>query len=317
MVQRVPSLSRCSAALVLALGGALPVSVARAAAPQSCLAPQLDISLPPGAEWQTASSALSKHVHGLSDLDRCARVSVRPDGSGVLLKITASDGRIANRRVDSVADLLRAAEALLVLPPPERPPIAAVPLTASAQEFPPPEPPRVSASQSIRLELGIGGALRVGGGPVYAGGGLAGFADFSFERWLLVVTARLDIADAFLNQPTPMDFMMESSAIGASVGRRARVGRVNVDALLGPCVVIETQSADDGNREVSGAAADFRLALAFRVSGPRSSALRPFVSADFDASAERLRTRKQLDEALPRLPWWSSGVAVGVMWGAR
>ena len=284
-----------------------------AATAESCLAPKVSVEVPPGADWQTATADLAEHLRSLRDLDKCARVTVRPSGSIVLLEITTGDGRVATRQVSDVADLLRTAEALLVLPPQ---PVAVA--KASPLETPPPDPrPASSASASIHVDLGVGGALRFGGGPSFGGGGVAVFATFAMERWLLTVSGRWDVADAYFAEPTPSDFDMQSTSVGVSAGRRLEVGSANFDALIGPNVVLESQDADDGNREVHGAAADFRLAVALRVSGPRSSSVRAFATTDFEGSPARIRSQKYLDRALPQLPWWSSGLAVGVLWGAR
>ena len=99
------------AAFGLALSTGLLTSNVHAVA-ETCAAPTMSIELPPGADWRTAAEHLSEHLHSLSDLDQCSHVSVRPDGHGVLLEISTSDGRQASRRVKSVAELLRAAEAL-------------------------------------------------------------------------------------------------------------------------------------------------------------------------------------------------------------
>jgi len=286
-----------------------------AATADSCLAPKVSVEVPPGADWQTATVELAEHLRSLRDLDKCASVTVHPSGSVVLLEITTGDGRVATRQVSDVAELLRTAEALLVLPPQ---PVPVAVAKASALETPPPEPrPASSALASIHVDVGVGGALRFGGGPSFGGGGVAGFATFAVERWLLTVSGRWDVADAYFAEPTPSDFDMQSTSVGVSAGRRLEVGSANFDALIGPNVVLESQDADDGNREVHAAAADFRLAVALRVSGPRSSSVRAFATTDFEGSPARIRSQKYLDRALPQLPWWSSGLAVGVLWGAR
>jgi hypothetical protein len=280
---------------------------------EPCLSPKIHVVLPEGPAWQTATAELTERLRALPDLDKCARVVARPSGNGVLLEITTSDGRQAVRQVASVPELLRAAEALLVLPP-EPPPKQSSP---SKSELPPVEHrANVTPPTTTHVELGAGGSLRLGGGPVYAGGGVAGFAQFALEGWLLAVSARWDIADV-INEPTAMDFYMQSSAVGVSIGHRLELAGVHLDTLLGPTIVLESQDADDVDREVHGASADFRLALAVRVSGPRSSSIRAFASSDFEGSPARIHSQKTLDRVLPPLPWWSSGLAVGILWGAR
>jgi hypothetical protein len=310
----MPAVSSSLAAFGLALAGLTFGVSGGAASAESCLAPKVSVEVPPGPKWQGATTELAEHLRSLRDLDKCARVLVRPNGSDVLLEITTSDGRDAARQVSDVAELLRTAEALLVLPPqPALPESKASPL-----ETPPAEPrPASSTAASIHVDLGVGGSLRFGGGPLFGGGGVAGFAAFAIDRWLLTVAGRWDVADAYFTQPTPMDFIMQSTSVGVSAGRRLEVGSANFDALIGPNVVLESQDADDGDREVHGAAADFRLAVALRVSGPRSSSVRAFATSDFEGSPARIRSHKFLDRALPELPWWSSGLAVGVLWGAR
>lgn len=298
----------------LAFGAWLFAVCAGAAPPDACSAPKVSVVVPPGEEWQTAIGELTEHLRAVGNLDKCAHVLVHPSGAGVILEITTSDGRQATRLVANVAELLRTAEALLVLPP-ERIRPAPQP---SALELPPSEPPapRPQTSQT-HVELGLGGSLRFGGGPLYAGGGVAGLAQFVLDRWLIAMSGRSDIADAIVNLPTPSDFHMESSAVGVSAGRRLEFGEASVDGLIGPTIVLEGQDADAPDKELHGAAADFRLALALRVSGPRSSSVRAFATGDFEGSPARFRSQRYIDRALPPLPWWSSGLAVGVLWGAR
>jgi hypothetical protein len=308
----MPRVSRGYFALRLVLGALLLEVPVLAATPAPCVATRVSVVIPPGPEWQTATDQLAEHLRGLSDLDKCARLLVHPSGAGVVLEVTSNDGRETTRHADSVAELLKTAEALLVLPPQPR-----MAVTLSPLELPPPESSANSEATSKHVELGVGASLRFGGGPLYAGGGVAAFADFALDRWLLAVTARWDVADAFVNQPTPGDFSMASTSVGVSAGRRIELRDASLDALIGPNVVLESQETDSSDPEIHGAAADFRLALALRVSSPRSSSMRAFAAADFEASPARLRSQKYIDRSLPPLPWWSSGLAVGVLWGAR
>jgi hypothetical protein len=311
----MPSTARSRLTLGVASGVWLFNAAANAAAADACVSPKVNVVVPPGPDWDKATDELTEHLRTIGNLDKCARVVVRPRGAGVVLEITTSDGRSATRQVDSVANLLRTAEALLELPPPEpsRPTAKPSPL-----EVPPPEPPlpRPRAA-AMHFELGAGGSLRFGGGPLYAGGGVATFAEFVLDRWLLGVSARWDLADAFVNQLTPGDFSMRSSAFGVGIGDRFEFGESSADALFGPTIVLEHEHADDSDTEIHGDAADFRLALALRVSGPRSSSIRAFATSDFEASPARIRSQKFIDRSLPQLAWWSSGVAVGVLWGTR
>jgi hypothetical protein len=301
--------------LTLGVASGVWLCSAAAAAGDSCLSPKINVVLPPGAAWDGATDQLTAHLRSVGNLDKCARVAVRPRGAGVVLEITTSDGRSATRQVDSVANLLRTAEALLELPPPEPVRLDEKP---SPLEVPPPEPPSLRPRAPVtHFEVGAGGSVRFGGGPLYAGGGVASFAEFVLDRWLLGISARWDLADAFVNQLTPGDFSMRTSAYGVSIGNRFEFGESSADALFGPSIVLEHEHADEGDTEIHGDAADFRLALALRVSGPRSSSFRAFATGDFELSPVRIGAEKFVDRSLPPLAWWSSGLAVGVLWGAR
>ena len=235
----------------------------------ACSATKINVIFPESPAWLNATTQLTERLRKLEDLDRCAHILVRPNGAGADLYIVTGDGREAMRHVETVAELLRAAEALLVLPPQPAHVVARSPL-----EEPPPEQQRPPAPSALtHVELGAGGSLRIGGGPFYAGGGLSGFAQFALDRWLLAVSGRWDIDDAIVNQPTARDFRMQASVVGVSVGRRMEFANAVLDTLLGPNVVLESQDADDVNREVHGAAADFRLASPSAYPAPNS---RPF-----------------------------------------
>jgi hypothetical protein len=307
-------LRQCLPALGVALGVGLAAPFARAVDAESCAAPKLSVLLPADPHWASATERLTAHLRQLSDLDRCARVTVRPDKTGVVLRISTSDGREAERHVENVEELLTATEALLVLPPPP----VKHPAKVSPLELPPSEPKPVKAdSMPLRVELGGGGSLRFGGSPLYVAAGVSAFADFVIDRWLLAMSARGDITDRLLGQPAPTDFIMSSAAVGVSAGRRIELGQAWLDALLGANVVVESQDADDADREIHGAAEDLRLGGTVRVSGPRSATIRAFAAGDFEASPSRARSKKYLDRSLPELPWWSSSLTVGVLWGAR
>ncbi len=308
---------RCLPAVGVALGVGLLSAAVAAAEAESCEAPKLSVLVPSDPSWDSATERLTARLRQLSDLDRCARVTVRPDATGAMLNITTSDGREAHRHVENVDGLLTAVEALLVLPPEPAPRPAPAP---SPLELPPSEPKASSLGigpTTLHVELGAGGTLRFGGSPLYAAAGVAAFADFVIDRWVLAMGARVDITDRLVSQPAPTDYVMQSAAVGVSAGRRVELGQASLDALLGANVVVESQDADDGEREVHGAAEDFRLGATVRFSGPRSATVRAFAAGDFEGSPARARTKKYLDRALPELPWWSSSVTVGVLWGAR
>ncbi|MET0790538.1 MAG: hypothetical protein ABW061_03375, partial [Polyangiaceae bacterium] len=208
------------------------------------------------------------------------------------------------------AELLRASEALLILPPDAKP----APAPPSPLEMPPEEPRLVAPRPGAHLEFGVGAAARLGGSPLFLSGGLAGFADVVQSHWLIEVSARGDITGGRLTEPTLADYYLASTGIGVGVGRRFDFQSTFFDALVGPHVVLETQDADDGARDVNGSAADFRLGLNARWSGSRWSAWRAFASFDFEASPARIGKPHFADPSLPAFPSWTCGLAIGMTW---
>ena len=222
-LSRMQRNARSRLTLVVASGVCVFNAPANAADVDPCVYPKINVIVPRGPDWDGATDELSEHLRTLGNLDKCARVTVRPRGAGVVLEITTSDGRSATRQVDSVAALLRTAEALLEMPPPEPIQPAAKP---SPLEVPPADPPPTRPpGASKHFELGAGGSVRFGGGPLYASGAVASFAEFVLDRWLLGVSARWDLTDAYVSQLTPGNFSMRSSAYGVSIGGSLRVWR--------------------------------------------------------------------------------------------
>ena len=300
----------------------LPLLAATAAAASAqCAGPVLNVVIPQGEAGRRLADVLREHVERLPDLDRCAKVTVEVHGSALSIEVKTGDGRVAKRQVESEAALLRESEALLTLPP-EPAPAATTPTASTApvipqpssQELPPSDAPAPKPREAAHVEFGAGANARLGGVPAFGSGGVEGFADMALGRWLLGVSTRWDLTDGLINQPTLADYRMTSTAVGVSVGRRFEFGGSLVDALLGPNVVLESQDADDQENDLHGSAADLRVALSLRVSGPSRSAWRAFASAQCEASPTRLAKQHFINSRLPPLPSWGSGLAVGVMW---
>ena len=299
-------------------------SLTRPALSQSlaaCDGPRIALAVPAAQreQWLTLYTHLSEHLRALSDLDRCAELTLLSDGKKTRLVVRASDGRTASRPVENEAQALRAAEALLMLPPKPSAPSAApsAPRAVSPLEEPPFPAPSVPTRSSTRLELGAGASARLGGLPSFIAGGLVGFAEVVVDRWLLGVDARWDITTGLLAEPTLMDYYLMSSAVGVRLGRRFEPEGATLDLLLGPNLVLEAQDADDGNLDIGGRATDVRLAFGARLSGPRSCQWCAFASSDFELSPARLGRRHFAQPSLPALPAFTFGVALGILWRGK
>jgi len=303
--------------LAAALLGAALSSSALAQSSAPCKGPEIRLVAPAAdrPEWQALRANLREHLLTLRDLDRCAQLTLRAQGGTLVLDVRASDGRVASRPVENEAQLLRASEALLTLPPKapnsslaqspaEKPP--------SERELPEPAPPAAA-----RVELGVGASARLGGLPLFFAGGVAGFADVALEPWVVGVSARWDISTGLLSEPTLMDYYLMTTAVGVHLGRRFELESASLELLLGPNLVHESQDADDGQLDIAGSAADVRLDLGARLSVARRASFRAYASADLEASPARLAKRHYAAASLPALPSFSFGLALGVMWSGK
>jgi hypothetical protein len=285
------------------------------AAEQPCLSPRIHLELDDRPEWEAEIPALRARLQALQHVDACAHVTIRTEANGVVVNVT-SGGRSATRFVTDPHELVRTVEALVVLPPSLDEPVVA------PAESPPREAPSAPpAAVTTHMELAAGASVRLGGSPLTIGGGVAGSAGLVDRGWLLGVSARWELVDDLLSVPEPSGFSMGSGAIGVEVGHRWRIGEFDADALIGPTVALESQeafgSASNSNEGIGGSALDARLNLKVRASSPASSRLRVYAAGDVEVSPRRIVHKKQLDPELPPLPFWTSGLAVGVLWGAR
>jgi hypothetical protein len=325
-------------------------SVAAAAAPTACAGPELLLAGEPASSWTNAIAALQTRLREGRDLDRCAHLVLEPVSEAMVLTVVTEDHRSARRRVARPSELLQTVEGLLVVPvaSPEPPPAAEPPqepvASSTAQPAAPeplPAPPAAVPEDSIRFapmpplpdapssvatqhpvgfEIGGGGAGRVAGSPMYFGAGAAGFAQVVIERWLLGASMRWELVNRTLrDEIMPAGFGMHTYAIGVGVGRRVPVGRLSLDLAAGPEVVAETQemNALSGNGMDGRNESDVRVSGLVRLSIPQEGKAYIFAAADVEGSVSKLTSASPSDGGYPPLPGWSSGLSLGVAWGAH
>ncbi len=318
-ILRRPSRLQATVAGAIAIAGLARAAHAGAAPAnerRACDGPSLVIEGDFGPEWTLAVEDARARVRKSEDLDRCAELHISRAEEGLRVRVTTSGGRAALRKVSVPENLLSTVEALLELP-----------ISGVASSSPDPreladeprsqrEPSPGAPAAAAHLEVGVGATGRVAGAPLYGGGGGASFAQLAVDQWLIGVTARWEAVDDTLATPSPSGFNMQTFEVGVGLGRRAVLGPFDLDAVIGPEVVVESQDAEGPADGLGGTASDVRLDLLLRMSVPRSGRTRFYASADADVSPSRLRRTKQLDPGLPALPGWSSGLQIGVMWGA-
>jgi hypothetical protein len=310
--------ARLLLATPFAMAGSLAATRVQGAAIE-CTGPEIEADAAVRARWPQALTTLRAHVASLSDVDACARVDLIAAGAEVVVVVTLKDGRSTSRRVTSEEELPEVIEALIVLPPADKPEdgSTATPSAAASATPPVPQNPAPGASPKAErgaVELGVGGAGHALGKPFFLGIGLTAFAQMNLGRWLLGVNARIDAIDLPVGgTEVPDDFQMRTYGIGVAAGRRAHFGAIDFDLLAGLGLYRQWQSAhiSHGN-SVHATYTDGRIMLVARLSEAGPARVRAFLSADVEAWLPN--PSESPPPPLPDWPYWSLGVAFGVTW---
>lgn len=282
---------------------------------QACTGPRFDVDPSVSATWQAALVTLQDRLHDDPNVDQCAKVEVRPAESGIAVRVSLPDGRIASRRLEATESLSDTIQALVELPPQAEPSHApadsqrptAWPTSVTATNDAP------ARTRAAEVELDIGGMGRVAAAPWFAAVGVAGLAQMHIAPWLVGIGLRWE-TDQLTGSDPPNRFEMETSAISLMLGRRLRAGVFDIDALIAPELVVESQDAEVAGNDLEGSVADVRFDAAAHLVGPRSWNPRLFGGIDADISPARLGHERRLDDQLPALPAWSTGATLGVAW---
>lgn len=220
-----------------------------------------------GGPWSRALAEVRQALADRDDVDRCVELVVTREAHGVRLVARLPAGGDATRLIDSPDDLGPTILALVLVP--TRPAWPAPEHAGNATEPPPapvamlrlessaaPEPP---AAGSLRMataapaasgaaaafEVGAAIAARWQGSVAF---GVGGFADVSLGPWLVGASGQWTTevgdqsfpADSFVGAmgSTNVQYRMRSLEIGVELGRRFRLGPVELTALLGPRVAM-------------------------------------------------------------------------------
>ena len=278
---------------------------------KACEGPRIAVRGELDARWRDALQSASERLLSRRDLDRCARVELSAKLDELEVCVKLADGRTTSRALRDPDALGPTLDALLIVPPTPAAPLPQ-PLTDFGVSIPALHP---QPARPAHFEAGIGAMGRLAAAPLYAGVGLAGFAQLDLDRWLIGVTARWDVTDALVAVAPPSGFNMQTLGLGVLIGRRSSLSGwgAQLDTLVGPELLAENQEANGSSTQADGAGgggSDFRLALAFRLS-TKTSGFHVFAQTDLDLSPSRLRETKQLDALLPPLPSWSLGLVLG------
>jgi len=296
-----------------------------------------------GAAWLAQVSALCEELSTMTNIDPAVEVSIRPEGSDVIVEASAADGRNAVRRVRATRDLSLKVKALMLVPATPAPAaseaggsVAPAPASAAAAPTLPfgttplrseahsaaaarATSPRVatepaSAQPALGVEVGAVLLGRISRAPTYVSGGVGVHAGIRTSAWLLALALRWEPAQALLAR-APRGFEMDSVGAGFLISRRVLLaGPVHVECGVSSFLIGEIQSLTVAKREQTDSEADVRIGLFARLLLGRS-AWRWALSLETDVSPLRLRRDLRVDPALPKLPNWSFGAGLGGAWG--
>lgn len=327
-----------STSIVVALAGLMGPGLANAA--ESCAPLSIEADGHVLARWPELPERLRSTFEAREDIDACARVKVALRGK-FHVEVALPDGRVAERVVSDVEDVVQVLEALLVVPPPSpsssQEPIEARVVPSSEPTDSPPLPARAlvgeeppgsdrldpmplargpqkrSSEHAVGVELSALTGARVGGRPVSVGIGALAFADVT--GWLVGIGGRFDRYTTSTQQTRAI----ELAALG---GRRFRWNETALDLVAGPAVVM----IDTGDRDAPEvvlvrphvvAPAERpstlpRLVLGARLHFRARSTLRTFVGVDGEVGP----AGAPLDGNAP-LPVATIGLALGATMGTR
>jgi hypothetical protein len=339
------------------LTGILVVLCARRAfadaPPCASMAIEADASV--SARWPGLIDRVREAFEARDDIDRCARVSLTMHGATITVAAVLPDGRSAARSVSRQDDIAPTLEALLLVPQPNAPavphpsaqaqtaavepsvsapPPASAMSTASSGTSPPatrlvPSGPRLNVGDRdalsgspgpspsrLRIELSVITGARIGDGQV--GLGVGAFSLLDLSGWLVGFEGRADRYKT-LAPGWPEASVLELAALA---GRRFRFRTIALDLIAGAALVLQGTTtfttAITGGNEVTGSSSSSapRLLLGARVNFGALSTLRTFVGVDGELGPSRLGDGGEVP-AVPRLPVWTLGLALGGTVGTR
>lgn len=324
--------------LVLALLALPRLADAEPRIAHPCDAVTVAVEGPLSPAWREAADRTCLKLSGTRDVDASATIHLREVAGKMIVHVTIADGREALRTVPSPDALDRTVLGLVTLPPPAAP---EPPLPAAAEPAPPPPPAREpsveppapippappapppssppapsSADSAPRppgasVEIGVSSMGRAANAAAYLSVGASAYAGVDAGRWLLALSVRWAPFEALTSHP-PAGFEMDSVGAGFVVARR--LGE-SPQFDLGATVTLleEAQSYTVDSQEITRQTAEVRLGPLVRALFGRGR-LRGSIGLDAELSPTRIRRPVRLDPALPPLPAWSIGVAVGVTW---
>lgn len=321
MVRDDPLLRALASTAIVALGGSFAPAARAAPDETMCEDPRVRVQGSVDARWLDPIARACERLAADPSSDRDARVRIVPSGHDLVVEVALRDGRRTLRRVTATERLVPTLEALVLVPAipgedemPARPEPAPIATADDATSVAPPAraptPAQSAASPPVAFEASALFGGRVAGPFVSVAPAIGG--RLRLGPWLFGVAGRWDVFQRPTRASTST-FEMDTVAFGIELGRRVTLGAGALDVGVAPRLVAETQTAESLDGEQSSSATDLRLGALARWA-PTTAGVHFVVELDAELSPSRLRRSLRLDPALPALPAWSAGIALGVAW---
>ena len=308
-LRRIPTILVGTTAILFGIGAAPAPERA------TCGRAQLHVEGDLSASWLEALRQVCADLGNTDDVDPSARLRITPAGAEVIVDVELADGRMARRRVHGPADLRLTLEALVTLPTAAK----AKPSDDAAAFVPAPAPTRDStiisspAISTLAIEVGAAFEGRIANAPTYLSTGPQAYAGLRVGAWLLGVTGRWSVLETLARNDTA-SLKMDTVGAGFLVARRvARTPAIAFDVGAESLLVVDSANYRVEEDDRSASAMDLRLGIVGRLHAGVAP-LRWTLAIDGELSPSRLRGAVRLDPALPSLPSWSAGLAVGACW---
>ena len=263
--------ARPQIALMLAAASVLPAPAALAGA-RACSPEPVQADAAIRARWPDLAAAIGTALEGRDDVDTCARVAVRLEHSGILLRVNLLDGRSAARAVSRKEDVVPTLVALLMLPEegaaslaPTAAPAPAVaatepaasgggsstvtvettPTAAPTGARPRPSAPTVAnrsaatlpasaKEDGVRFQLALSTGGRVGGG--YRGVTLGALTALQMGQWLVGLEGAAAGYQSADGGPGTSSLLL--GLVGGRRFRFAAPSTVSIDLTAGPALAV-------------------------------------------------------------------------------
>jgi hypothetical protein len=311
--------------LRLCVLGCLSLAVPRSVrADAGCTRPQVHWRTDLPVHWQRALLAACDELAVDHGLDPSVEVRATQHARDVQLDVSAGDGRTATRTLHNTDDLLMTMQALLLLPPSQRPrpepehraapsPSSSIPAQTPRSPLPPSAAPAKrydELHQAMQAEIGALVMGRLAFLPDYISPALCILLGLHLDRITLGIDVRWNPFQTLLVRPHPVGLEIESLGAGFfAMHRVLDADWLGLDLGLQAFLSADTQAWEVDETATENTEVDGRVGVLARW-GIGSRSARWTIVLDAELSPARLRTQREF-------PAFSVGLGGGGVWEVK